>query len=55
VQEVVDKNKPTGSKGKFWNSMYICSSMGPSFKIDIDALTKLTPTDGATAPDAVAA
>ncbi|KAG8465262.1 hypothetical protein KFE25_002569 [Diacronema lutheri] len=43
VQETVDKNKPTGAKGRFWTSMYICSSMGPSLKIDIDALNKMTP------------
>lgn len=41
VQETVDKNKPTGAKGRFWTSMYICSSMGPSLKIDVDALTKM--------------
>ncbi|KAJ1632187.1 50S ribosomal protein L1 [Pavlovales sp. CCMP2436] len=41
VQETVDKNKPTGSKGKFWSSLYICSSMGPSMQVDIEALTKM--------------
>lgn len=43
VQEVVDKNKPTGAKGKYWLSMYVCSSMGPSMKIDVETLTKMNP------------
>ena len=31
IQEV----KPTGTKGKYINSVYICNAMGPSIKIDI--------------------
>jgi large subunit ribosomal protein L1 len=41
VQEVIDKVKPSGSKGKYWMTMYIASSMGPSLRIDIEALTKM--------------
>lgn len=31
IQEV----KPTGTKGKYINSVYICNAMGPSIKIDM--------------------
>jgi len=41
VQETVEKNKPSGAKGKYFLSMYVCSSMGPSLKVDMDALGKL--------------
>lgn len=38
LQESVDKNKPSGSKGKYWKSMYLSSTMGPSIPIDISFL-----------------
>lgn len=38
VQESIDKNRPTGAKGVYWNSVYICSTMSPSIKLDITAL-----------------
>ena len=30
----IHKNRPSGSKGKFWKNVYICSTMGPSIEID---------------------
>nr|YP_009565131.1 ribosomal protein L1 [Gelidium galapagense]QBA96482.1 ribosomal protein L1 [Gelidium galapagense] len=38
IQESVDKNRPAGSKGKYWKSMYLSSTMGPSIPIDINSL-----------------
>ena len=38
LQESIDKNKPTGSKGKYWKSLYVTSTMGPSVQLDINAL-----------------
>ncbi|KVI08429.1 Ribosomal protein L1 [Cynara cardunculus var. scolymus] len=31
----VESNKPTGAKGVYWKSAHICSSMGPSIRLDI--------------------
>nr|YP_009393804.1 ribosomal protein L1 [Caloglossa beccarii]ARW62366.1 ribosomal protein L1 [Caloglossa beccarii] len=43
IQESVDKNRPVGAKGKYWKSLYLSSTMGPSLSININMLkdTKL--------------
>ncbi|KKZ15235.1 MAG: 50S ribosomal protein L1 [Candidatus Synechococcus spongiarum 142] len=41
VQEAVDRNKPSGAKGRYWKSLYISSSMGPSVEVDVPTLQDL--------------
>ena len=38
LQESIDRNKPSGAKGKYWKSLFITSTMGPSVEVDINAL-----------------
>lgn len=38
LQECVDRNKPSGAKGRYWRTMYVCATMGPSIEVDINAL-----------------
>jgi len=38
LQESIDKNKPSGAKGKYWKSFYVTSTMGPSIQLDINAV-----------------
>ncbi|MEM6716101.1 MAG: 50S ribosomal protein L1, partial [Cyanobacteria bacterium P01_C01_bin.147] len=38
LQECVDRNKPTGAKGRYWRTMYVSATMGPSIEVDISAL-----------------
>ena len=38
LQESIDKNKPSGAKGKYWKTFYVTSTMGPSVQIDINAV-----------------
>lgn len=34
----IEKNRPTGCKGKLWNTATISSTMGPGLKLDLTAL-----------------
>jgi large subunit ribosomal protein L1 len=38
LQETIDRNKPSGAKGRYWKSFYITSTMGPSVPVDVTAL-----------------
>jgi len=33
----IEKNRPSGVKGKYFKSLFICSTMGPSIKLDLTA------------------
>tara|TARA_Y100001968_G_C19446640_1_gene765739 strand:+ start:4332 stop:5039 length:708 start_codon:yes stop_codon:yes gene_type:complete len=41
LQETVDRNKPSGAKGKYWKSLFITSTMGPSVEIEISELQEI--------------
>ena len=43
LQESIDKNKPSGSKGKYWKTFYVTSTMGPSVQVDINAIQDYQP------------
>ncbi len=38
LHETIEKNKPSGAKGRYWKSFYITSTMGPSVEVDLGAL-----------------
>lgn len=38
LQETIDRNRPSGAKGRYWRSIYISATMGPSIEVDINAL-----------------
>ena len=33
----IEKNRPSGVKGKYFKNLFICTTMGPSIKIDLNA------------------
>jgi len=41
VARTIEKNRPTGCKGKLWNTASISTTMGPGLKIDLSSLKTL--------------
>lgn len=37
-QESIDRNRPSGAKGRFWRTMYVSATMGPSIEVNINSL-----------------
>ena len=42
LQETIDRNKPSGAKGRYWKSLYVTSTMGPSVEVDVTALQDIS-------------
>ena len=45
LYQSIEKNRPTGIKGKYFKSIFICSSMGPSIQLEINALNSISLVD----------
>ena len=45
LQETIDRNRPSGAKGRFWRTVSISSTMGPSISVDVQALRDLKMDD----------
>jgi len=47
LQETVDRNRPSGAKGRYWRSVYVSATMGPAIQVDVSALRDLKLTEAA--------
>lgn len=45
LQETIDRNRPSGAKGRYWRTVYIAATMGPAIQVDINALRDLKLTE----------
>lgn len=41
LQETIDRNRPSGAKGRYWRSVFVSATMGPSIQVDINLLRDL--------------
>lgn len=41
LQETIDRNRPSGAKGRYWRTMFVSATMGPSIQVDINTLRDL--------------
>jgi large subunit ribosomal protein L1 len=41
LQETIDRHRPSGAKGRYWRSVFVSASMGPSIEVDISGLRDL--------------
>ncbi|NJL85200.1 MAG: 50S ribosomal protein L1 [Leptolyngbyaceae cyanobacterium SM1_1_3] len=41
LQETIDRNRPSGAKGRYWRSVFVSATMGPSISVDTSALRDL--------------
>lgn len=45
LQETIDRNRPSGAKGRFWRSVSISMTQGPSISVDPQALRDMKLAD----------
>lgn len=47
LQETIDRNRPSGAKGRYWRTFYISATMGPAIEIEINTLRDLKLSESA--------
>ena len=47
LQETIDRNRPSGAKGRYWRSIFVSATMGPAIEVDINALRDMKTAEAA--------
>lgn len=47
LQETIDRNRPSGAKGRYWRTIYVSATMGPSIQVDVNALRDMKTAEAA--------
>ena len=47
LQECIDRNRPSGAKGRYWRTIFVSATMGPSIEIEVNSLRDLKLTEAA--------
>lgn len=47
LQECIDRNRPSGAKGRYWRSVYVSATMGPAIELEVSTLRDLKLTEAA--------
>lgn len=41
LEETIERNRPSGAKGRYWRSVFVSASMGPSIEVNVSSLRDL--------------
>lgn len=45
LQDTIDRNRPSGAKGRYWRSLFVSATMGPAIEVDISVLRDMKMAD----------